>query len=124
MRVSDTMVIAVAVSGIIAVGCNRTDDRGHNPNRGSVTDQSSRGESAAVNQPMTVSGCLQRQDQLIDEYVLTQQPRSADAPVATGGSTAVEREQVREAMRSYHLKGKRDDLEKLVGSEVRVTGTV
>ena len=78
--------------------------------------------------PVTLTGCLQKGDGRSD-YILTEinQPRSS---VGTSGSTSaagsdkVGQEQMRAAEHAYKLSADNDTLEPLVGTQVRVSGTV
>jgi hypothetical protein len=70
---------------------------------------------------ITLTGCLQKQDGLMDSFILTQVNEPSGA-VGTSGSGA-EREQMRAAKHSYQLEVEdNDDFDKLVGKQVRVTG--
>ena len=78
--------------------------------------------------PITLTGCLQKGDgALRSDYVLTEVNTSRTS-VGTSGATpksdAVGQEQMREAEHAYRLDGDRDDLDKLVGKQVRVSGTI
>jgi hypothetical protein len=79
---------------------------------------------------VTLTGCLQRGDGVLtDRFVLTQVNHPAgQTPVATSGQSdsaaSVERERLRAAASTYRLDGDDDQLEKMVGSQVRVTGMI
>ena len=80
-------------------------------------------------QPITLTGCLQKGDgALRSDYILTD-VNTSRASVGTSGaasgatSDVVGQEQMRQAEHAYKLDGDRDDLDKLVGKQVRVSGT-
>ncbi len=75
-------------------------------------------------QPIALTGCLQKGDG--SNYILTQinEPSAGSAP-ATGDK--VEREQINAAEHAYRLNAKEtndDEWSKLVGRQVRVSGTI
>jgi len=87
-------------------------------------------DNEAKAEPITLTGCLQKgSGTLRSDYVLTE-VSTTRAPVGTSGaaanpsSDAVGKEQMRQAEHSYRLDGDRDDLDKLVGKQVRVSGTI
>jgi len=86
--------------------------------------------SAENAQPITLTGCLQKGDgTLRSDFVLTE-VNTSRASVGTSGAGAnpksdvVGQEQMRQAEHAYRLDGDRDDLDKLVGKQVRVSGTI
>jgi hypothetical protein len=78
-----------------------------------------------VMKPIDVTGCLQKAG---GSYMLTEisKPNPNAAPTNTkGDGSLVEREQLHAAQHAYRLSAdKDDDLEKLVGKQVKVSGTV
>jgi len=79
--------------------------------------------------PVTLTGCLQKGGGGGD-YILTE-VNTTRTSVGTSGSAAsgsasdpVGREQMRSASHAYRLNGDRDNLETLVGKQVRVNGTL
>ncbi len=80
-------------------------------------------------EPITLTGCLQKGNgALRTDYILTE-VNATRSPVGTSGaanpkSDVVGNEQMRAAEHSYRLDGDRDELDKLVGKQVRVNGTV
>ena len=80
--------------------------------------------------PITLTGCLQRGNGVLTEsFILTAvNSPAADAPIATRGESdkaaPVEREELRAAKHAYRLRGDDDELEQLVGRQIRVTGTL
>ena len=87
-------------------------------------------DTAAKAEPITLTGCLQKGDGAVrTDYILTE-VKTTRASVGTSGaaanpkSDAVGQEQMRQAEHAYRLDGDRDDLDKLVGKQVRVSGTI
>jgi hypothetical protein len=73
--------------------------------------------------PFTVTGCLQRDGRT---FIVTHlnEPAQKNAG-ATGNAAAVEREQIRSAANAYRVSPtERMDLAKMVGKQVRVSGTM
>jgi len=77
------------------------------------------------NQPLTLTGCLMRGDGHND-FILTKanQPAPVGTSGAAGEAGTVERKQLESASRSYRLSGESDELDKLVGHQIRVSGTL
>ena len=73
---------------------------------------------------MTLNGCLQKEDGILGDYVLTQANVPADAVGTSGQVGTVESRQLEAAARSYRLSGESDKLRNLVGHQVRVMGTL
>jgi hypothetical protein len=103
---------------------------GNNDRTASMSDNRAVGTSgtvpsAATKKPIDLTGCLQKTD---GSFVLTEisRPNPNAAPTGKkGDDSVVEREQVHAAQHAYRLSAdKDDDLEKLVGRQVRVHGTV
>ena len=96
---------------------------------GSAANAATSGEN---NSPVTLTGCLQKGDGRAD-YILTE-VNTTRTTVGTSGSTgaaesapkidAVGQEQMRAVSHAYRLSGDRDNLEPLVGKQVRVSGTI
>ena len=84
-----------------------------------ATDQ--KAENPAT--PITVTGCLQHDG---GTYIVTRLNEPSQKGVGTSGSAAaVEHEQLREAANAYRVDPKQDtDLDKMVGKQVSVSGTV
>jgi hypothetical protein len=118
-----TAVSALAIAGTIACGNNSrttTDTTAATtPPAAPATDQK------AANQPtpITVTGCLQHDG---GTYIVTRLNEPSQKGVGTtGSSAAVEHEQLREAANAYRVDPKQDtDLDKMVGKQVSVSGTV
>jgi hypothetical protein len=74
--------------------------------------------------PITVSGCLQRDDD--GDFLLTRVNTPAEQNVgSTGSPAAVEREQLRQAWATYQVEPEGDvRFDEMVGKEVRVVGTI
>jgi len=111
---SVNVVVACGVAAAIAsAACN---DRGRS--------REARGHEGA---PITLSGCLQKGDGITNTYILTQvnEPtRSVGTSGSASGGAVVEQEKTREAKRAYRLDGDTDQLEGLVGKQVRVEGVI
>jgi hypothetical protein len=98
-----------------------------NDNTAPATQPAPRADTA-TQRPVTLTGCLQQGDSN-STYILTEMNEPSSRPTATSGSSAsgdkVEREQLKEAQHAYRLDAKNDDdLAKLVGKRIRVSGTV
>jgi hypothetical protein len=105
------LVLSCMLAAVVAAGCGRTD-------RDAST---AAGDSAAAvtaeGTPVTLTGCLQKHDRLIDSYVLSD-VRDEEA-VGTSGAERT----APAAARAYRIVGAdRDDLEHNLGKQVRVTG--
>src|SRR5262249_767289 len=75
------------------------------------------------------TGCLQKTDGLVGEYILAQAtPANGTAPIGTSGSSesaaTVGQRQQNAAERSFRLSGESDQLKDLVGHKIIVSGTV
>jgi hypothetical protein len=103
----------VLVLGAAVTACNR--DR---------TTSSARGHEGA---PTSLTGCLQKGGGMTTSYVLTE-VNEPTRSVGTSGSAekpgTVAQEQMREAKHAYRLDGDKDQLDPLVGKQVRVEGTI
>src|SRR5262245_13028977 len=80
-------------------------------------------DQQAVNSPITVTGCLQKEGGLTTTYIVTAMNEPSQNGIGTAGSgTAVEREQYREAERAYRVSPRDNvDMDSMVGKQVRVT---
>jgi len=119
-------LFALALLGLATtvIGC------GNNERTTSMNDNRPVGTSGSTaaspeKKPIDLTGCLQKAD---GSYVLTQisRPEPNAAPTdKKGDDSIVEREQMHAAQHAYRLTAdKDDDLEKLVGKQVKVHGTV
>jgi hypothetical protein len=91
---------------------------------GNRANSNARGHEGA---PIDLTGCLQKGGGMTASYVLTQvnEPtRSVGTTGSTGSQGAVAQEQMREARHAYRLDGDNDQLDNLVGKQVRVQGVV
>jgi hypothetical protein len=82
--------------------------------------------STLTKKPIDLTGCLQKAD---GSFVLTQinrpEPNAAPTDKQPRDGSLIEREQLHAAQHAYRLSADRDDdLEKLVGKQVKVRGTV
>jgi hypothetical protein len=112
------MAACACAAAVAAAGC----DNSANRNTSSTTPPAG-DVSASKDQPVAITGCLMRGDGRND-FILTK----ANEPVGTSGAPAeagtVERKKMEAAARSYRLDGENDQLEKLVGHQIRVSGTL
>ena len=110
------MAAFACTAALAAAGCDNTANR----DRSSATAGDA---TAGTNQPVSLTGCLARGEGSND-FILTK----ANQPVATSGTAAgagsVEHKTMEAAARSYRLDGNNDELDKLVGHEIRVSGTL
>ena len=117
-----TAVSVLAIAGTIACGNN---NRATDTNKATVPAAAPATDQKAENQatPITVTGCLQHDG---GTYIVTRLNEPSRKGVGTSGSaTAVEHEQLREASNAYRVDPKQDtDLDKMVGKQVTVSGTV
>lgn len=118
-NVSSRIIVGCAIAAS-AVACGDRDR----------VDMRARGHEGA---PIQLTGCLQKQDGVMDSYLLTQVNAPAPASVGTSGSVtdaaksggaAVKNEQLREAKHAYALSGDKDQLDRLVGKQVSVQGVI
>ncbi len=116
-----TAVSALAIAGTIACGNSNpsTNANSSTPQPAPATDQ--KAENTPT--PITVTGCLQHDG---GTYIVTRLNEPSQKGVGTTGSNAaVEHEQLREAANAYRVDPKQDtDLDKMVGKQVSVSGTV
>jgi hypothetical protein len=116
-----TAVSALAIAGTIACGTNdrSTNASSSTPQPAPAADQ--KAENSAT--PITVTGCLQHDG---GTYIVTRLNEPSEKGVGTSGSAAaVEHEQRREAANAYRVDPKQDtDLDKMVGKQVSVSGTI
>ena len=114
-----------ALAAALTAACgNKADQTAANTDNRPVGTSGSASTGNEI-KPIDVTGCLQRAD---GSYVLTEinNPNPNAAPAnKTGDSSVVEREQMHAAQHAYRLTAEKDDdLEKLVGKQVKVTGTL
>ena len=89
-----------------------------------ITRSAPPADQQAVNSPITVTGCLQKESGLITTYIVTTLNEPSQKGVGTTGN-AVEREQLREAAQAYRVDTKdKVDMDTMVGKQVRVSGTI
>src|SRR5581483_10559411 len=97
-------------------------------NTAPAAQSAARPDNETPKTPVTLTGCLQQGDSS-SSYILTEMNEPSSRPTATSGSAGqgdkVAREQLKEAEHAYRLDAKNDDeLSKLVGKKVRVSGTI
>jgi hypothetical protein len=111
------LVVATFAAAIAAVKTSAT-------TLDSPTAQDARtAPGSTPNAPLTITGCLQRDGRT---FIVTRlnEPAQKNAG-STGNGAAVEREQIRSAANAYRITpAERMDLDKMVGKQVRVSGTV
>jgi hypothetical protein len=121
-------ITAVALATVCACNRDNRDNRNNMPpaNQTPTTERAAPADQQAVNSPITVTGCLQKEGSLMTTYILTAMNEPSQNGIGTtGNGTAVEREQVREAERSYRINPKENvDMESMVGKQVRVSGVI
>ena len=115
-RMKTAQALAIATGLALAAGAAACDR---------ATDREARGHEGA---PINLVGCLQKSESGLNQFVLTQ-VNSPARSVGTSGSAGaqsgvVAQEQMREAKHAYRLDGDNDQLDKLVGKQVSVEGTV
>lgn len=115
------MMRHVYSNGVMALGmalalssaaCNRSTAKNNDEARGHV------------GAPINLTGCLQKQGTLTTDYILTQVNEPSQAVGTSGSAVNPQQEQMREAKHAYRLKGDDDQLDKLVGKQVKVDGTI
>src|SRR3954470_19770093 len=118
------IVAAAAIGATAACGTNNT------RNTSSTSSTSTAQKAPAADQqhekaptPITLTGCLQQDGRT---YIVTRLNEPSQKGVGTtGNGAAVEREQLREAANAYRLDAKEQaDWDKMVGKQVRVSGSV
>jgi len=111
-------------AGLTAACGSEADQTAANPDDRPVGTSGSASTGKAM-KPIDVTGCLQKAD---GSYVLTEinQPNPNAAPTSKkGDGSVVEREEMHAAQHAYRLTAEKDDgLEKLVGKQVKVSGTL
>jgi hypothetical protein len=100
--------VALAVSSSVA--CDRA-----------AHDREARGHEGA---PINLTGCLQKDPGITTTYILTQVNEPSRSVGTSGSAGAAEQERLRSAKHAYRLDGDGDQLEKLVGKQVKVAGTI
>jgi hypothetical protein len=115
MKTAQALTIAAGFA-VAAAGaaCDRAGDREGRGHKG-----------AAIN----LVGCLQKSESGVNQYVLTQVNSPSQSVGTTGSSPdaqagVVAQQQMREAKHAYRLDGDNDQLDRLVGKQVSVEGTI
>jgi hypothetical protein len=114
-------ITAVALATVCACNRDNRDNRENMP-----ANQTPMTQGAAVNSPITVTGCLQKEGRLTTTYIVTAMNEPSQTGIGTtGNGAAVDREQLREAQNAYRVSPKDNiDMESMVGKQVRVTGMI
>jgi hypothetical protein len=120
------LLATCGLAAALAAACGNHTDR----SAANVGNRPAAGAPAATmssqdKKPIDLTGCLQRSGR---SYVITQidMPGPAAAPIdKKGDGSLVERDQVAADRHAYRLNAaNRNDLDKLVGKQVKVSGTV
>lgn len=116
MTCSQVAVACGVALALSSAACSKTE-------RGKLADEA-RGHEGA---PINLTGCLQKDPGVMTTFILTQASEPTRS-VGTSGTTAdealVEQERLRAAKHAYRLDGDKDQLDALVGKQVKVSGTV
>jgi len=113
-----TFSLGLGIATVFSLnGIGSTGETGANSQNDRTTQDS------RPNAPLTVTGCLQRDGHT---FIVTRRNEPAQKNAgSTGNGAAVEREQLRAAANAYRISpAERMDLDKMVGKEVRVSGTL
>ena len=121
-------ITAVALATVCACHKDNRDNTNAMPpaNQTPTTQNAPSGDQQAVNSPITVTGCLQKEGGLMTSYIVTGVNQSSQNGIGTtGNGNAVEREDLREAENSFRVSPKDNvDMDSMVGKQVRVTGLI
>ena len=122
-------ITAVALATVCACNRDNRDNRNAMPpaNQTPTTQNAPSADQMAVNSPITVTGCLQKAGGLMTTFIVTGVTESSRKGIGTtGGGTAVEQEQLREAENSFRVSPKDNnvDMDSMVGKQVRVSGVI
>jgi hypothetical protein len=120
-------ITAVALATVCACNRDNRDNRNNMPaNQTPMTQRAPSADQQAVNSPIMVTGCLQKESGLTTTYIVTAMNEPSHKDIGTtGNGAAVDREQLREAQNAYRVSPKDNvDMESMVGKQVRVTGMI
>ena len=121
-------ITAVALATVCACHKDNRDNTNAMPpaNQTPTTQSAPPSDQQAINSPITVTGCLQKEGGLMTTYIVTSMNESSQKGIGTTGTgTAVEREQMREAENSFRVSPKDNvDMDSMVGKQVRVSGVI
>lgn len=121
-------ITAVALATVCACNKDNRDNTNTMPpaDQAPLTQTAAPADQQAVNSPITVTGCLQKEGGLMTTYIVTGMNEPPQKGIGTtGNGTAVEREQLREAENAYRVSPKDNvDMESMVGKQVRVSGMI
>jgi hypothetical protein len=115
-------IVALAIATTAACGNNNA--RSNNaPNSTAANPPAADQRAENTAKPITLTGCLQQDGRT---YIVTRLNEPSHEGVGTtGNGAAVEREQLREAANAYRVESKdQSDWDKMVGKQVRVSGSV
>jgi hypothetical protein len=120
-------ITAVALASVCACNRDNRDNRNNMPsNQTPMTQRAPSADQQAVNSPITVTGCLQKEGGFTTTYIVTAMNEPSQNGIGTSGNgAAVDREQLREAQNAYRVSPRDNvDMESMVGKQVRVTGVI
>jgi hypothetical protein len=104
----------------------RTDTTTPPPASAADTTKGTSGSDDTHQQPITLTGCLQKGDG--SAYILTELSEPSAGKASPADANKVEREQINAAEHAYRLSAAKDtnddDWDKLVGKKVKVEGTL
>jgi hypothetical protein len=126
-QIITSTITAVALATVCACNRDNRDNRNNMPaNQTPMTQGAPSADQQAVNSPITVTGCLQKEGGLTTTYIVTAMNEPSQNGIGTtGNGAAVDREQLREAQNAYRVSARDNiDMESMVGKQVRVTGTI
>ena len=127
-HIMTSTITAVALATVCACHKDNRDNTNAMPpaNQTPTTQSAPPSDQQAINSPITVTGCLQKEGGLMTTYIVTGMNESSQKGIGTTGTgTAVEREQMREAENSFRVSPKDNvDMDSMVGKQVRVTGVL
>ncbi len=114
--------VAIVVA-TVGVGCNRSDTV--NTPKDTLATGTSGSNAEKNTTPVTISGCLQKTGGL-NNFVITQANRMESVGTSgAAGSNSVENKEIVAASKSYRLSGgDNDELNNMIGKQVRVVGTL
>src|SRR5262249_21735747 len=127
-HIMTSAITAVALATVCACHKDNRDNTNAMPpaNQTPTTQSAPARDQQAINSPITVTGCLQKEGGLMTTYIVTGINESSQKGIGTTGSgTAVEREQLREAENSFRVSPRDNvDMDSMVGKQVRVSGVI
>jgi len=127
-HIMTSTITAVALATVCACHKDNRDNTNAMPpaNQTPTTQSAPPSDQQAINSPITVTGCLQKEGGLMTSYIVTGMNQSSQNGIGTtGNGNAVEREDLREAENSFRVSPKDNvDMDSMVGKQVRVSGVI